>query len=109
MSLYDRFICKNIVISYIGPMLVHGTTLVSFGLFRKNLGNLREFFGQMVHRPPWQKIARTPMRLHIKYRDVEMTYYSGEDDVRSVMQSLAYEFGRGMAVGEQQRNYLKDH
>ena len=24
-------------------------------LFRKNLGNLREFFGQMVYRPPWQK------------------------------------------------------
>ena len=30
-------------------------------LFRKNLGNLREFFGQIVYRPPWQKIARTPM------------------------------------------------
>ena len=30
--------------------------------FRKNLGNLREFFGQMVYRPPWQKISRTPMR-----------------------------------------------
>ena len=35
--------------------------LVSFLVFRKNLGNLREFFGQMVYRPPWQKIARTPM------------------------------------------------
>ena len=23
--------------------------------------NLREFFGQIVYRPPWQKIARTPM------------------------------------------------
>ena len=30
-------------------------------LFRKTLGNLREFFGQIVYRPPWQKIARTPM------------------------------------------------
>ena len=32
-------------------------------LFRKNLGNLRVFFGQMVYRPPppWQKIARAPM------------------------------------------------
>ena len=37
--------------------------LVSFLLFCKNLGNLREFFGQMVYRPPWQKIARTPMAL----------------------------------------------
>ena len=35
--------------------------LVSFRLFRKNLGHLGEFFGQMVYRPPWQKISRTPM------------------------------------------------
>ena len=35
--------------------------LVSFRLFCKNLGNLEEFFGQMDYRPPWQKIARTPM------------------------------------------------
>ena len=26
-----------------------------------NLGNLQEFFGQMVYRPPWPKIAHTPM------------------------------------------------
>ena len=31
------------------------TALLSFRLFRKNLGNLRDFFGQMVYRPPWQK------------------------------------------------------
>ena len=35
--------------------------LVSFRLFCKNLGNLQQFFGQMDYRPPWQKIARTPM------------------------------------------------
>ena len=35
--------------------------LISFRLFHKNLGNLRDFFGQMVYRPPWQKISRTPM------------------------------------------------
>ena len=29
--------------------------LVSFLLFRKNLGKLREFFGQMVYRPPLAK------------------------------------------------------
>ena len=40
---------------------MHGMTLLSFRLFRKTLGNLREFFGQMVHRPPGKKIARTPM------------------------------------------------
>ena len=34
------------------PMLVHCVTLVSFRLFGKILGNLREFFGQIVHRPP---------------------------------------------------------
>ena len=43
------------------PTLLHRMALVSFLLFRKNLGNLREFFGQMVYRPLWQKIARTPM------------------------------------------------
>ena len=43
------------------PTLLHRMALVSFLLFRKNLGNLREFFGQMVYRPPRQKIARTPM------------------------------------------------
>ena len=35
--------------------------LISFRLFRKNLGNLRDFFRQMVYRLPWQKISRTPM------------------------------------------------
>ena len=43
------------------PMLLHRMALVSFRLFCKNLGNLQAFFGQMVYRPPWQKIARTPM------------------------------------------------
>ena len=46
------------------PLLVHRMTLVSFRLFRKNLGSLKEFFGQMAHRPPppppWQKM---PVRL----------------------------------------------
>ena len=44
----------------VGPILLHRMALVSFRLFRKNLGNLQEFFGQMVT-PPRQKIARTPM------------------------------------------------
>ena len=37
------------------------TALLSFRLFRKKLGNLRDFFGQMVYRPPWQKISHTFM------------------------------------------------
>ena len=47
------------------PMLLHRMALVSFRLFCKNLGNLQEFFGQMVYRPPWPKIARTPMCLNM--------------------------------------------
>ena len=44
-------------------MSAHRMTLTSFRLSRKNLGNLREFFGQMVHppSPPGKKNARTPM------------------------------------------------
>ena len=42
---------------------MHGMTLVSFELFRKNLGNLREFFGQMVHRPPPPPGKKLPVRL----------------------------------------------
>ena len=34
------------------PMLLHRTALVSFRLFCKNLGNLQEFFEQMVYPPP---------------------------------------------------------
>ena len=49
------------------PILLHHIGLVSFLLFCKNLGNLQEFFGQMVYRPPWPKIARTPMLSTMKY------------------------------------------
>ena len=34
------------------PMLLRRMALVSFRLFCKNLGNLQEFFGQMVYPPP---------------------------------------------------------
>ena len=54
-----------------GPMLLHRMALVSFRLFCKNLGNLQEFFGQMVYRPPWPKIARTPMYKLIQSRCVK--------------------------------------
>ena len=47
-------------------MLLHRKALVFFRLFCKHLGNLQDFFGQMVYRPPpppppLPKIARTPM------------------------------------------------
>ena len=55
---------KNIASSHlhmpVRPTLLHRMALVSFLLFRKNLGNLREFFGQMVYRPPGKKL---PVRL----------------------------------------------
>ena len=47
--------------SYASAAYVVASALVSVRLFRKNLGNLQKFFGQMVYRPLWQKIARTPM------------------------------------------------
>ena len=37
------------------PTLLHRKALVSFLLFRKNLGDLRNFFGQIVYRPPLAK------------------------------------------------------
>ena len=52
------------------PMLLHRMALISFRLFCKNVGNLQDFFGQMVYPLPTlppaprlrQKIARTPMK-----------------------------------------------
>ena len=42
------------------PMLLHRMALVSVRLFCKNLGDLQEFVGQMVYRPPGKKL---PVRL----------------------------------------------
>ena len=47
--------------SYASTAYVVASALVSVQLFCKNLSSLQNFFGQMVYRPPWQKIARTPM------------------------------------------------
>ena len=71
------------------PTLLHRMAVVSFLLFRKNLGNLRKFFGQIDYRPPWQKIARTPMavtnsgqenlntlQLHLKSNPIGNTHRS---------------------------------
>ena len=52
------------------PMLLHRMALVSSRLFCKNLGNLQEFFGQMVYRPPWSKIAHTPMILICLFTEI---------------------------------------
>ena len=42
-------------IMLVRPMLLHRMALVSVRLFCKNLGNLQEFFGQMVYCPPLAK------------------------------------------------------
>ena len=65
-------------------MLLHHMALVSVRLFCKNLGNLQEFFGQMVYRPPWQKIARTPMCIFI--------FFHFPDSSPSVLNGLHFYF-----------------
>jgi len=42
-------------------MLLHRMTLISFQLFRENLGNMREHFGQTVLTAPLAK--KLPVRL----------------------------------------------
>ena len=70
------------------PTLLHRMALVSFLLFRKNLGNLREFFGQIVYRPPphppnpGQKISRTAMNI-ISLPDALNFYISPDTKVLS--------------------------
>ena len=76
-QLFQMFVCGDVVyaqtwqvltlkncmepFSYASTACLVASALVSVRLFCKNLGNLQKFFGQMVYRPPWQKIARTPM------------------------------------------------
>ena len=45
--------------------------LISFWLFRKNLGNLRDVFGLMVYRPPGKKF---PVRVAYGYTYVYKEY-----------------------------------
>ena len=52
--------------SYASTAYVVASALVSVRLFCKTLGNLQKFFGQIVYRPPWQKIARTPMIVRVR-------------------------------------------
>ena len=49
--------------SYASTAYVVASALVSVRLFCKNLSNLQKFFGQMVYRSSWQKIACMPMTL----------------------------------------------
>ena len=76
-QLFQMFVCGDVVyaqtwqvltlkncmepFSYASTAYLVASALVSVRLFCTNLGNLEKFFGQMVYRPPWQKIAPTPM------------------------------------------------
>ena len=70
VCLWRRSLCSDLVLTLknrIEPPSYARTAyvccnmaLISFRLFRKNLGNLRDFFGQMVYRPPCKKF---PVRL----------------------------------------------
>ena len=55
------------------PMLLHRMALVSFRLFCKYLGNLHEFFGQMVYPPP-PPSRKLPVRLCITPKDIIKIY-----------------------------------
>ena len=65
VCLWRRSLCSDLVLTLKNicqdGLCCCNIALISFRLFHKNLGNLRDFFGQMVYRPPWQKISRTPM------------------------------------------------
>ena len=62
-------------------MIVREMTLVSFRLFRKKLGHLREFFVQMVHLSPRNKLA-----VRLCYR-------------KSVTQNLTIQVSEGTGLG----------
>ena len=65
VCLWRRSLCSDLVLTLkncIEPPSYARTAYViaiwpfiSFRLFRKNLGNLRDFFGQMIYRPPLAK------------------------------------------------------
>ena len=53
--------------------------LISFRLFRKNLGNLKDFFGQMVYRPPGKKFP------YAYDKTDGYVYLFGEQDSKKVL------------------------
>ena len=99
-QLFQMFVCGDVVyaqtwqvltlkncmepFSYASTAYLVASALVSVRLFCKNLGNLQKFFGQMVYRPPWQKIARTPMptetlATQASFSSVESTLTSADE------------------------------
>ena len=60
--------------SYASTAYVVASALVSVQPICKNLSNLQKIFGQMVYRPPWPKIARTPMIIYVAKEVVKNVY-----------------------------------
>ena len=65
--------------SYASTAYVVASALVSVRLFCKNLGNLQKRCEQMVCRPSWQKIARTPMQIYVTFF-LQILYYAQNRD-----------------------------
>ena len=60
--------------SYASTAYVVASALVSVQPICKNLSNLQKIFGQMVYRPPWPKIARSPMIIYVAKEVVKNVY-----------------------------------
>ena len=105
-QLFQMFVCGDVVyaqtwqvltlkncmepFSYASTAYLVASALVSVRLFCKNLGNLQKFFGQMVYRPPWQKIARTPMGIRTLF-SLDHKLYTSDYDSDSDSDSVASE------------------
>ena len=68
VCLWRRSLCSDLVLTLKNFICQDGLcccnmALISFGLFRKNLGNLGDFFGENGLPPPLAKISRAPMIL----------------------------------------------
>ena len=59
------------LLQYRTTYLVASFGLISFLLFRKSLGNLREFFGQIVYPPPPSPGKNCPYAYECTYKEVQ--------------------------------------
>ena len=81
MSEYFHFMCR--------PLLLHRMTLVSFRLFRKHWGNLREFFWANSLPPPPPRGKKLPVCLWI-YCIIQILKYEIHNIVTSISNKNYY-------------------
>ena len=81
MSEYFHFMCR--------PLLLHRMTLVSFRLFRKHWGNLREFFWANSLPPPPPPGKKLPVCLWI-YCIIQTLKYEIHNIVTSISNKNYY-------------------